>query len=158
MLTAVVNLGNPPLNQCPSSFALTIMICPLEAIKMVSSHFFIPVHLPEFPAERRGVSTLWSDFKIFRDPVLFNSEGRIPNGTSFYKIRLDLPSLLSLRLVSRNWYIAATNILKQHHWWRAILDSETSLRKALQATKSTFPSSLPWLYPRNIVVPMVVHS
>ncbi|CAH0045765.1 unnamed protein product [Clonostachys solani] len=118
------------------------MALPPEIVSHIVSQLLEPVCMPYWSKELDGDNG-WEGFKQCAPSRIVSFEKKGPYWLSgyseyemtFYNVDINLRTLLNLRLVSHEWNMASTAILRKHHWWRASLeDEDRSLEMAINAT------------------------
>lgn len=118
------------------------MALPPEVVSNIVLQLLEPVFMLRWP-EKLYSDSSWEVFKQCEPSRMASFEGGRPywltgypeHETIFYKVKINLRTLLNLRLVSHEWNMASTAILREHHWWRASLEDEgRNLEMAINAT------------------------
>ncbi|CAH0028331.1 unnamed protein product [Clonostachys rhizophaga] len=133
------------------------MALPPEVLCNIASQLLEPVFMEHWPEKLHSDSS-WEVFKQCEPSRMASFERARPywlsgypeHETIFYKLNINLRTLLNLRLVSHEWNMASTAILRKHHWWRASSEDEgRNLEMAINPTRAAKARRLVGRYQRS---------
>jgi hypothetical protein len=114
-----------------------MMRLPPEVVDQIVSHLLDASQDPRFPGIDYTSDIDWDGLIHYKEETrrVWSPFTEREFDTTLYSLQADVKTLLSLRLVSREWHAPATIFLRNHHWLTLKFDSLSSLLKAAQCCK-----------------------